>query len=316
MTTPVKSSPELSVSQASKEITVNEQARRAEQGADYYVVADKDLTAPPGSCADGACYIVGASATGTWSGQDDDLAIAVGANASNGWYFIAPREGTRAYLQDENADYRFEGSSPASWALYIPGAGSLDLDGLTDVDTAGVGDGDVLAYDANSPSGWYPKPAGGLVTFASTSDVNTGTDTGKVINSDTLAGSNFGKRIVQLQVTDPAGAALTTGDGLAYFRVPSALNGMNLVSVSATVITVSSSGLPTIQIANVTDAVDMLSTKLTIDASETDSAAATTPAVIDAAHDDVATADLLRIDCDVAGTGAKGLIVTLTFQLP
>ena len=123
------------------------------------------------------------------------------------------------------------------------------------------------------------------------------------------------KRIVQVIVTDPNGSALTTGDGKAYFRIDSPLNGYNLVGVAAQLTTVSSSGIPTIQIANVTDAVDMLSTKLTIDESEIDSSTATA-AVIDATKDDVATGDQLRIDVDVAGTGAKGLIVSLIFQLP
>lgn len=124
------------------------------------------------------------------------------------------------------------------------------------------------------------------------------------------------KRVVQIQVTDPAGSALTTGDAKAYFRVNAELNGYNLSAVAAAVTTVSSSGLPTVQIANVTDAVDMLSTKLTIDANETDSSTAATAAVIDTSKDDVATGDMLRIDVDVAGTGAKGLIVELTFTLP
>lgn len=147
-------------------------------------------------------------------------------------------------------------------------------------------------------------------------DVNTGTSTTTDITPDALAGSNFGKAVVTILVSDPAGSAITTGDGKAYYRVPSTLNGMNLVAVAAALTTVSSSGIPTVQIANVTDAVDMLSTKLTIDASETDSSTATAAAVIDATKDDVATADMLRIDIDVAGTGAKGLMVELQFQLP
>jgi hypothetical protein len=123
-------------------------------------------------------------------------------------------------------------------------------------------------------------------------------------------------RIIAIPVTDPNGSSLTTGDGKAYLRINSLLNGYNLTAVAAHVTTVSSSGIPTFQIANVTDAVDMLSTKLTIDASEKDSKDATTPAVIDTTKDDVATGDELRIDCDVAGTGTKGLIVELTFSRP
>lgn len=69
-------------------------------------------------------------------------------------------------------------------------------------------------------------------------------------------------------------------------------------------------------IHNLTDTVDMLSTALTIDANEKDSKDATTAAVIDTDHDDVATGDELRFDVDVAGTGTKGLEVRLAFRLP
>jgi hypothetical protein len=91
---------------------------------------------------------------------------------------------------------------------------------------------------------------------------------------------------------------------------------MNLTGAHAFVTTVSSSGLPTVQIRNVTDAVDMLSTKVSIDASEFTSYSAATAPVIDTSKDDVATGDLIAVDVDVAGTGAKGLGVILTFQLP
>jgi hypothetical protein len=120
------------------------------------------------------------------------------------------------------------------------------------------------------------------------------------------------RQTVQILVTDPNGSAITTGDGKAYFRVPSTINGLNLVAVAASLSTASSSGTPAIQIRNATQTADMLTTKLTIDESELDSSGATA-AVIDAANDDVATGDQLYIDIDVAGTGAKGLVVEMQF---
>jgi hypothetical protein len=91
---------------------------------------------------------------------------------------------------------------------------------------------------------------------------------------------------------------------------------MNLVDADAAVYTVSSSGTPTIQIHNLTDTSDMLSTRITIDANEYTSYDAATPPVINASEDDVVTKDILRIDVDVAGTGTKGLDVILSFQTP
>lgn len=121
------------------------------------------------------------------------------------------------------------------------------------------------------------------------------------------------RRTVTIQIY--AGTtACATGDGQAYFRVPSALTGMNLVSVAAAVVTAGTTGTMDIQIYNVTDSCDMLSTKLTIDSGETDSSTAATAAVIDTDHDDVATGDMLRIDIDaVHTTPATGLVVEMQF---
>jgi hypothetical protein len=123
---------------------------------------------------------------------------------------------------------------------------------------------------------------------------------------------------VQILVSDPNGSAITTGDGKAYFRIPSRMNGMDLVSCGASVSTVSSSGIPTVQLRRKRSGsdVDMLTTKITIDANEVDSSTAATASVINTSNDDVATGDQIYIDIDVAGTGAKGLIVTALFQLP
>ena len=74
--------------------------------------------------------------------------------------------------------------------------------------------------------------------------------------------------------------------------------------------------MPTIQIHNETDVVDMLSVLITIDVAEVDSTTATTPPVIDTAVDDVVTADIIRVDVDIAGTGTKGLEVRMQFKTP
>lgn len=108
--------------------------------------------------------------------------------------------------------------------------------------------------------------------------------------------------------------ALETGDGLIYITIPPVFNGKNLLVPQAAIYTVSSSGVVSIQIHNVTDSVDMLSTALTIDAGEYNSYTAATSAVVDSNYDDVATGDRLRIDIDGAGTGVKGLDIILSFE--
>lgn len=155
----------------------------------------------------------------------------------------------------------------------------------------------------------------GQVELATTAETSTGTDATRAVTPDGLAGSIFGTKGFSMKLFGDD-EAVTTGDGKLHFTIPIELNGMNLVSVGLHVYTVSSSGLPTVMIHNLTDTVDMLSTALTIDANEKDSKDATTAAVIDTDHDDVATGDELRFDVDVAGTGTKGLEVRLAFRLP
>jgi hypothetical protein len=116
-----------------------------------------------------------------------------------------------------------------------------------------------------------------------------------------------------------AGAtSCTTGDGKAYYRVPSIHDGKNLVVVSAACITAGTTGTMDIQIANVTVGQDMLTTKMTIDSGETDTLTAATPAVISATYDEVSTGDIIRVDIDAihSGTAAKGLIVEMQFKKP
>ena len=158
--------------------------------------------------------------------------------------------------------------------------------------------------------------ATGVSELAIVSELETGTDAARVITPDVFAGSNQGERILQATVIGYT-TATSTGDGKFYFIIPSSVTGMDLVEVNARVITAGTTNTTDIQIANVTDAVDMLSTKLTIDSAETSSSTAATAAVIDTTKDDVVTNDLIRIDIDaVSTTPAQGLIVTLIFRLP
>lgn len=123
-------------------------------------------------------------------------------------------------------------------------------------------------------------------------------------------------KTMQIKAVDDA-TTLTTGDGKVIVAVSSDLNGFVLTEAHAYVTTVSSSGAPTIHIRNITNSnVDMLSTAITIDANETTSYTAATAPAINASNDDISTGQLLAIDVDAAGTGAKGLGVILRFTGP
>lgn len=102
--------------------------------------------------------------------------------------------------------------------------------------------------------------------------------------------------------------ALTTGTNKAYFRAPRAFT---LTGVSASLLTAASAGTVTVDINK--NGATLLTTKLTIDATEKTSATAATAAVIDVTTGvaDIADDDEITVDIDDAGTDAAGLIVTL-----
>lgn len=82
-------------------------------------VLDRDLTAPPGSCDDGAAYLVGASATGLWATHDGEFAVAVGEDASNGWLFApVENDGFQLWVVDESLRIQWDAdASPPSWIV-------------------------------------------------------------------------------------------------------------------------------------------------------------------------------------------------------
>lgn len=151
--------------------------------------------------------------------------------------------------------------------------------------------------------------------YASSAEINTGTDAAKVVTADSLAGANIGTRTISVRIVDIA-AGVTTGDGKEYWVVPAEYAGMNLITVGLHNYTTSSSGNPTVMIHNLTDAANMLTVGVSINATDLDSKDATTQAEIDTAHDDVAEGDVLRFDVDTAGTGTCGLELRMGFRLP
>lgn len=92
-------------------------------------VQDKDLTTPPTTVSGdiGKTWIVGPSATGAWSGKDDQIALCTAAVT---WRFFTPAEGWEAYVIDEDARYRYSGSSSgSSWDVVSGSGGSGDVVG-------------------------------------------------------------------------------------------------------------------------------------------------------------------------------------------
>lgn len=219
---------------------------------------------------------------------------------------VSPLDGTILYNSTSN---KFTVRQNGAWSEMGSGGG------ITDGDY-----GDVVV--SSSGTVWTVESAttslAGKVELATTNETTTGTDTVRAVTPRGLSQSVYGAKTCSILVSDPNGAAITTGDGKAYVRIPAYLEGMNLVDVDASLSTESSSGAVTVQIRRKRSgsSVDMLSTPITIDASETDSNTAATSWVINTSNDDVTETDQIYIDIDGAGTGVKGLCVTLTFLTP
>lgn len=158
----------------------------------------------------------------------------------------------------------------------------------------------------------------GVQENAIASEINTGTATTLTVTPDALAGSVFGEKSWSIAITE-SDTDSAVADGKVGMLIPAALNGMNLVAVVSGVHTAGTTGTTDVQARRrrVTTDADMLSTKLTIDSGETTSKTAATPAVINAANDDLATGDIIFFDVDaISTTPAKGLVVTATARLP
>lgn len=94
------------------------------QGIDWQdSVIDKDLTAPPGSPSAGDRYIVAATATGAWVGQEDNIAEWNGSS----WDFTSVNEGMATWVEDEDLVYVFNGTS---WVKMSSVYNHNDLSGL------------------------------------------------------------------------------------------------------------------------------------------------------------------------------------------
>jgi len=110
-------------------------------------------------------------------------------------------------------------------------------------------------------------------------------------------------------------SAVEDGDG-HRFAIPGDLSGMNLVSCGAHVHTPPTSGVMKLYISNITAASQVLTSCMQIDVDESDTATASSQAVIDAGEDDVQTGVEYRVYASEAASGAKGLEFRLGFEKP
>ena len=268
----------------------------------------------------------------------DDLNT-LGAASSDGEFIVATGAGVFAYesgstvrtslglgTADSPQFTGIELGNVSDTTLTRASAGDVNIEGNIVYRAGGtdvpITDGGTGASDAATAFGNLKQAATssatGVVELATQAEVDAGTDTGRVVTPDTLAGSDLMIKYVEMVPFDWT-TDISTGDGKHYFHIPAGMDGMNLVEVHAEFVTTAPTGSTAdFQIHNVDNAVDMLSTKLTVDAGETGSDTAATAAVINTSNDHVNENDVIRLDIDQVGSSAagQGLIITLGFQLP
>lgn len=95
--------PLLQVGQAQKEVSHNEALALLDLAVQPVVEA-VGVNAPPASPALGACWIVGTTPSGVWTGQGG----AIAGWTRGGWRFVAPRIGMAVWSRADSAFARYE----------------------------------------------------------------------------------------------------------------------------------------------------------------------------------------------------------------
>jgi len=111
--------PLLYAGQAQKEIFVNEAHALAD--ALLHCAVEGEAGDPPVVPVEGTCWLVGAPATGDWTGQEGNLACREGGN----WLFVAARDGLRVVDRSTGQELRYLGGWRSAAVPVEPSGGSV-----------------------------------------------------------------------------------------------------------------------------------------------------------------------------------------------
>jgi hypothetical protein len=233
----------------------------------------------------------------------------------------------------QHLNYNAGGSDGTRWSCGTSGTGSIS--GLTTgtipkAASASTLTDSAIVQDADSVNVSLAVEIGDISSnsLAFNTAAITGAKTATFENiSGTVPLAANARKSVQIEVFPP-GTAATTGDGKAYFRVPSSMNGMTLVAVNGNVYTAGTTGTINFDLAKCSAAatgnicsgtvVDLLSTNGTIDSGENSTSTATTPLAISGVGGvaQVATGDVIRVDIDaIHTTPSQGGLINMEFSL-
>lgn len=114
--------PYILPSQAQKHVTHNQALQRLDATIQLAITAEQST--PPDTSDEGACYLVGPSATGAWAGKSGQLAF----RQDGAWIYLLPHPGWRAWFL---ADDRLRVLRSGAWnELDLPENGELSTLGI------------------------------------------------------------------------------------------------------------------------------------------------------------------------------------------
>lgn len=170
-----------------------------------------------------------------------------------------------------------------------------------------------LSFD--TPSASVPsatESAQGIAEIATQAETDGGADDARIVTPAKLAASYAGKKSVML-IFLGAGLEASTGDGKVKLQITEDLEGMDLVTAKGHVDGSGTTGTMDITLYNETQALDMLSSAISIASGGTDASG-----TVNASNANVTDGDIISVNVDSIHTSpATGFgWVVLTFQLP
>ena len=139
--------PLVAAAQAQKHVTVNEALSRLDALVQM-TLTTRGATTPPSLPGEGTLHAVGNGAGGDWVGQDGRLALWL----NNGWVFLDPKAGWRAWSVEDGGVLTFDGSDWIAGGVALSENGAATVSRVVELVHA-VGTGSTSVVTGALPDG-------------------------------------------------------------------------------------------------------------------------------------------------------------------